>query len=306
MNRKFQSMLKQSWANRLLVLFVCASLLLSSVAARPLAQSYDGASPTPTSAPVVDTATPAPASPTQVQATPSEAPVTPTEEPASPTQVQATPTEAPATPTEEQASPTALPPVPTVEQATPTTEPATPAPTATAIPQQPGAPVKSAQTTNPKVVSGVNFHQLVFKFKNGYASALTDQNLSAQSSPGLAPLLDLLKGAEVKPFFNSLKKASTAQVASQAESVLGRYYFAQLPASTDFAGAQQILDWSRTCPSLTQLTWNRFIRRLLFRRLTSQASRVIWWMRMGVYYQDPTVLKLALMPGHWTVGVAWV
>ncbi|MGD0003615.1 MAG: S8 family serine peptidase [Anaerolineaceae bacterium] len=248
MNRKFQSMLRQPWTNRLLVLFVCASLLLSSVAARPLAQSYDATPPTPTSTPVVDTATPAPATPTQVQASPTEAQATPTEEPASPTKVQASPTEAPATPTEEQATPTAVPPVPTVEPATPTAEPATPAPTATAIPQQPSAPVKSAQTINPKVVSGVNFHQLVFKFKNGYASALTDQNLSAQSKPGLAPLMDLLKGAEVKPLFNSLKKASAAQVASQAESVLGRYYFAQLPASTDFAGAQQILDSVKALP----------------------------------------------------------
>lgn len=248
MNRKFQSLLNQPWTNRLLVFFVCASLLLSSVAARPLAQSYDAAPPTPTSTPVVDTATPAPATPTQVQASPTEAQATPTEEPASPTQAQATPTEAPATPTEEQASPTAAPPVPTVEQATPTAEPATPAPTATATPQQLSAPVKPAQTINPKVVSGVNFHQLVFKFKNGYASALTNQNLSAQSSPGLAPLLDLLKGAEIKPLFSSLKKASAALVASQSESVLGRYYFAQLPASTDFAGAQQILDSVKALP----------------------------------------------------------
>ena len=80
MNRKFQSMLKQQWANRLLALFMCASLLLSSVAARPLAQSYDEAPPTPTSAPVVDTATPEPASPTQEPATPTEVAATPTEE----------------------------------------------------------------------------------------------------------------------------------------------------------------------------------------------------------------------------------
>ncbi len=248
MNRKFQSMFNQPWINRLLVFFVCASMLLSSVAARPLAQSYDAAPPTPTSSPALDTATPAPATPTQVQASPTEAAATPTEEPASPTQVQASPTEAPATPTEVQASPTAAPVVPTVEQATPTTVSATPAPTATAIPPKPSTSVKSAQTTNPKVVSGVNFHQLVFKFKDGYASALTDQNLSAQTKPGLAPLLDLLKGSDVKPLFSSLKKASAAQLASQAESVLGRYYYAQLPAGTDFAGAQQILDSVKALP----------------------------------------------------------
>ena len=227
MNRKLQSMLKQQWTNRLLALFMCASLLLSSVAARPLAQSYDQAPPTPTSTPAADTATPVPASPTPDQATA---------------------TAAPATPTAEQASPTAEPPSPTVAPATPTAEPATPAPTEVVPTQTPAAPVKPAAPVNPKVVSGVNFHQLVFKFKNGYASAFKDKSLSAQSSPGLAPLLDLLKGAPVKPLFNSLSKVSGLQAAAQTESVLSRYYFAQLPASTDFAGAQAILDSVKSLP----------------------------------------------------------
>ncbi len=234
MNRKFQSMLKQQWANRLLALFMCASLLLSSVAARPLAQSYDEAPPTPTSAPVVDTATPEPVSPTQEPATPTEVAATPTEEQASPTAEPPVPTDEPATPT--------------AEPVTPTAEPALPTPTAAAptqAPTEPVAPVKPAQAVNPKVVSGVNYHQLVIKFKSGYASSLSGQSLSAQSTPGVAPLLDLLQGAPVKPLFSSLKQASSAQMtsqAAQAESVLSRYFVAQLPESTDYAGAQQILD----------------------------------------------------------------
>jgi serine protease len=231
MNRKFQSMLKQQWTNRLLALFMCASLLLSSVAARPLAQSYDAAPPTPTAAPVVNTATPEPASPTQDSATPTEVAATPTEEPASPTAEAATPTAEPVTPT--------------VEPATPTAEPASPTPTEIVPTQQPQTPLKPAQAVNPKVASSVNFHQLVIKFKGGYVSSLSSQSLSSQSLPGVAPLLDLLKGAPIKPFFNSLKKTTGAQATSQAaqsESVLSRYFVAQLPDSTDFAGAQQILD----------------------------------------------------------------
>jgi serine protease len=234
MNRKFQSMLKQQWANRLLALFMCASLLLSSVAARPLAQSYDEAPPTPTSAPVVDTATPEPVSPTLEPATPTDAPATPTEELASPTAE-------PPVPTEESATPTA-------EPVTPTAEPASPTPTEIAPTQAPTVPVvpaKPVQAVNPKVVSGVNFRQLVIKFKNGYASSLAGQSLSAQSTPGVAPLLDLLKGVELKPFFSNLKSASSVQASSQAaqsESVLSRYFVAQLPESTDYAAAQQTLD----------------------------------------------------------------
>ncbi len=112
----------------------------------------------------------------------------------------------------------------------------------TQAPTAPVVPEKPVQAINPKVVNGVNFHQLVIKFKSGYASSLTSQGLSAQSTPGVVPLLDLLKGAEVKPFFSSLKQSTSAQATSQAESVLGRYFVAQLPESTDFAGAQQLLD----------------------------------------------------------------
>jgi hypothetical protein len=108
---------------------------------------------------------------------------------------------------------------------------------------------QSAQSAaSPKEIAGLNYHQLVIKFKGGYVSSLKDQSLSAQSLPGVAPLLDLLKGAPIKPFFNSLNQASGVLAASQSESVLSRYYFAQLPDSTDFAGAQQVLDSVKALP----------------------------------------------------------
>ena len=53
MNKKFSTMLKNPWMNCLLALTICASMVFSSVAARPLANSYGEIPPTPTETPLV-------------------------------------------------------------------------------------------------------------------------------------------------------------------------------------------------------------------------------------------------------------
>ncbi|MDR3576758.1 MAG: carboxypeptidase regulatory-like domain-containing protein [Anaerolineaceae bacterium] len=235
MNSNLHISLNKRWMGNLLGLLVILSMMLSTMAAAPMAVTPSTETP---AAPAAASATPVPATATQPAApTDTSAPK------ATETSPAATDTVPAATSTAPSATSTAPAATNTVPAATETAVVPTEAtsPTVQPTPTTP-APTQPAPAKNSAEASRVNYHKIIVKFKT---SASTQ--VGAQSTTNPPTSAAVLKGLTVKPLFpGAASSTSQSQLGAQAQTAapvpnLSTYSIVNLPSDTSYDEAVQIL-----------------------------------------------------------------